>query len=108
MRAHLRKVTAGAAAVAALAIGGGSLASAASNTPPAQPPAAAVDADTLQQGDQATPDTGIAASSEATSAETPGAAEQPGVESSASSDGPGGHADDPANATVDYQFEGVQ
>lgn len=42
------------------------------------------------------------AASEQPGAETESANEQPG------NDGPGGHADEPANATADHQFEGVE
>jgi hypothetical protein len=34
--------------------------------------------------------------------------EQPGSESAANSDGPGGHADEPGNATADHQFQGQE
>jgi hypothetical protein len=34
--------------------------------------------------------------------------EQPGSESTANSDGPGGHADEPGNATADHQFQGQE
>jgi hypothetical protein len=105
---------AGLAAIAALAVGGASLASAAGKAPPVNPPVAAVDGDTVQQGDQTSPDTGTAAeqsssaASETSTSET--SAEQPAESSSeiVSNDGPGGHADEPANATADYQFQGQQ
>jgi hypothetical protein len=54
------------------------------------------DTDTLQQGDQTTPDTAADATAEQAGSEAPG------------NDGPGGHADDPGNANVDHQFEGVE
>jgi len=82
---------------------------------PVQP--AGADTDTLQEGDQTTPDspaTGAEAagaeavgtesagtektSTEAAGAEAPGDASLPG----------GGHADDPNNANADHQFEGVE
>jgi hypothetical protein len=57
---------------------------------------------TGQSGDQSAPDSGSAG-------ETPGA-ENPesgaGSESAPSSDGPGGHADEPGNANADHQFQG--
>src|SRR5947209_7864857 len=57
---------------------------------------------TGQSGDQSAPDSG-------SSSETPGA-ENPesgaGSESAPSSDGPGGHADEPGNANADHQFQG--
>jgi hypothetical protein len=58
------------------------------------------DTDTLQEGDQTTPDVAGAEESTAESAEAPEAA-------SAEADGPGGHAD--ANdADVDHQFDGQE
>jgi hypothetical protein len=81
MRARLTKLFAGLTAVGALAFGGAALAGAAN--PPSQPvpPVASAPADT--------------------SAES--ASELAGP-----SDGPGGHADDPANASIDNQFQGEQ
>ncbi len=105
MRARVTKLLAALAVVSALAVGGATLASATSKAP-SPTPAAAVDGDTLQQGDQTTADTGGAAESSSESASS-----EPAGESSfesAPSDGPGGHADDPANANADNQFEGVQ
>ncbi len=103
MRSRMTKLIAGIAAVSALAFGGATLASAGTKAPAVNPPVAAVDGDSLQQGDQTSPDTGSASelSSESASSELSG-------ESSSSSDGPGGHADEPGNASADYQFEGVQ
>jgi hypothetical protein len=55
-----------------------------------------------QSGSQSTPDNG-------SSTETPGA-ENPetgaGSESAPGNDGPGGHADEPGNASADHQFQG--
>ncbi len=69
-----------------------------------------VDTDTLQQGDQTTPDKPGSADTETnntggteTSTET---ANENAPESGAASDGPGGHADGPGN--VDHQFEGQE
>jgi hypothetical protein len=106
MRARMTKLVAGLAAVAALAVGGATLASAAAKAPSANPPVAAVDSDTLQEGDQSAPET---ATSEKQSSES--AASEESVESSsevAADDGPGGHADEPGNASADNQFQGVQ
>jgi len=122
MRTKITKLIAGLTAVTALAVGGASLASAASNTKPANPPVVAVDGDTLQQGDQSTPDTSSAAesSTESTAESTaesstestaePASSEQAGESSSemAANDGPAGHADEPGNASADYQFQGEQ
>jgi cytoskeletal protein RodZ len=97
MRARLTKLLAGLTVIGALAFGGASLASA--QTPPANPPA-------IQQGDQTAPDVG--SPSESTESASSESTESASSESAAASDGPGGHADDPANASLDYQFEGVQ
>ncbi len=78
---------------------------------------AGADTDTLQEGDQTTPDS-PAAGTEAVAAEAAGAeaadAEGPGAEK-AGTEAPGdanlpggGHADDPNNANADHQFEGVE
>jgi hypothetical protein len=83
MRARMIKLMVGLSAFSALAVGGASLASAASK---ASPPVITAPADTG------------AAASESTSAS----------EAASPNDGPGGHADDPANASVDYQFQGQQ
>ena len=55
---------------------------------------AGADTDTLQEGDQTTPD--------APGAEAPEAGTEAGTEA----DGPGGHADDPNDPNADHQFEG--
>ena len=116
------------AAVAAVVVGGGAIASAAqqpAQTPapitkaaPSSEPVGGPDTDTIQSGDQTTPDTvtgkTIAATAEApgteqsAASELPGAPEQPGSETAANSDGPGGHADEPGNAAADHQFQGVE
>jgi hypothetical protein len=97
------KLMVGLSAFSALAIGGASLASAATK---ASPPVITAPADTTQQGDQLAPDTGAAASE---SAPESGAVESTSAAEAASpNDGPGGHADDPANASVDNQFQGEQ
>jgi hypothetical protein len=105
MRARLTKLGAALTAVAALAFGGAALAGAASSTPS---PPAAVD---VQQGDQTTPDIGAQASessSESVSSESGSESVESASESSVASDGPGGHADEPGNASADYQFQGEQ
>ncbi|MEO8437756.1 MAG: hypothetical protein ABI562_04795 [Chloroflexota bacterium] len=58
------------------------------------------DTDTLQEGDQTTPDTAAESAAEKAGAET----EKAGAES----DGPGGHADDPSDPNADHQFEGEE
>jgi hypothetical protein len=103
MRARLTKLMAGLTVIAALAFGGASLAGAA--TPPANVPA---NPPAVQQGDQTAPDVGSPSESTESAASESATAESAGSESAAPSDGPGGHADDPANATLDYQFQGEQ
>lgn len=98
MRNRITKLLVGLSAFSALAVGGASLASAAS---PPSPPVVTAPADTTQQGDQLAADTGAPASESATESTSASEAASP-------SDGPGGHADDPANATADNQFQGVQ
>ncbi len=68
-------------------------------------PAGGVDKDTLQQGDQTSPDLAGAAGKaapESAAESTTEAPAAPGTET----DGPGGHAD--AAGTVDNQFDGEQ
>ena len=120
-------------AVAVLLISGAGIAFAGNTPSPAVPAAApavqaaapavepirpaGADTDTLQEGDQTTPDS-PAAGAEATGAEAVGTeaagTEKAGTEA-AGSEAPGdanlpggGHADDPNNATADHQFEGVE
>jgi len=112
------------AATAVLLISGAASAFAAGPVTPATPaPVAPVtqaeptgpDTDTLQVGDQTTPDVAgtatIKASETATSetaAEAPAGTEAAGTEAAgAASDGPGGHAD-PAGQNVDHQFDGQE
>jgi hypothetical protein len=102
---RLTKLGASLAALAALASGGAAIAGAAGNASPPSPPPAVQpqDGDSVQQGDQTSPDTGSAME---TSGEAPAASET-GSEV-ANSDGPAGHADEPGNASADYQFQGEQ
>jgi hypothetical protein len=119
-----RRIQKGAAAVlalGALGLGGSAIANAASATEPVGGP----DHDTIQSGDQTTPDVGTkaatasksskAAAAPSSSSEQPGtesSTEAPGNESSAETaagnDGPGGHADEPGNPQADNQFQGQQ
>jgi hypothetical protein len=85
MRSRITKLTAGLTVLGVLAFGGATFASAAA--PPVTPPA-------------------IEQSSESSSELPPGVAES--SSELAPSDGPGGHADDPGNPNVDYQFQGEQ
>ncbi|MEA2273747.1 MAG: hypothetical protein QOI98_2455 [Solirubrobacteraceae bacterium] len=114
----------GAALLAALGVGGIAAAQNGSQTPskPAvsQSQTAAPesttgpDTDTVQSGDQTTPDKPGAAESANESASEP--ANEPANESAtqesssevANDDGPGGHADEPANPNADHQAQGVE
>lgn len=66
----------------------------------AEPAEPAGDTDTLQEGDQTTPDSQAegAAETEKAGVEEPGDENLPG----------GGHADDPNDPNADHQFEGVE
>lgn len=140
MTKRIQKLLIGVAALAALALGGSAFAGAQSQPQPATPAAESTtgpDTDTMQSGDQTTPDkpataskataaqsttgadTDSVQSGDQSAAETPdkaGAsesadgAETPGseTESASGSDGPGGHADEPANANADHQAQGAE
>ncbi len=113
------------AAVAVLLISGAGIAFAGSPSPSApvsqasQVEPVGPDTDTLQAGDQTTPDVAGAAESttEAAGTEAAGAAESTteaagtetaGTEAAGTeADGPGGHAD-PAGQNVDHQFDGEE
>jgi hypothetical protein len=121
MRKRLKTITGAAAALTALALGGSAIASATQGTQssgvkhPVKPAAtksmesmAGPDTDSIQSGDQTSPDT-TASKGSASAAETPGVesssetSSESSSESSTASDGPGGHEDPPGN--VDYQSE---
>jgi len=115
----MKKTIAGIAALAALALGGAVFAQAQGGSQPqvqssqaAGESASGPDGDTIQSGDQTTPDQpGAAGGSQqqSTDGADQGAADatdQSGSESGDQSDGPGGHADPAGN--VDNQFEGQQ
>jgi hypothetical protein len=141
MTKRIQKLFLTVAALGALAVGASTIASAqqqpakpqapATQSAPSTEPTGGPDTDTIQSGDQTTPDTAGAsaaatksptagtkqeapgteqpdASEPAGANETPDANEAPGSESAANSDGPGGHADEPGNASADNQFEGQQ
>jgi hypothetical protein len=120
------------AATAVLVISGAGIAFAAPPQAAAPQPAAPAiepatepvgpDTDTLQQGDQTTPDVVVApaapgavtapaakpaALKAAPEAAAPEAAAETSTEAEAASDGPGGH-EDPPGANVDHQFEGEE
>jgi hypothetical protein len=84
-----------------------------STKPAVVTPAPSKDADTLQQGDQTTPDVPGAAETPdpaekvATAAADP--AEKAGTaETETANDGPGGHQDPPGATTADHQFNGEE
>jgi hypothetical protein len=127
MTKRMQKGAAALLALGALGFGGSAVAGAASTAEPVGGP----DTDTVQSGDQTTPDVGTTAKATKSSATpaatpsqssaTPAAGEQPGVESSteapgtesssetaAGNDGPGGHADEPGNPQANNQFQGQQ
>jgi cytoskeletal protein RodZ len=123
MSQRIQKAVIAIAAIGALAAGGSAIASAQTQAPapapitqsaPTAEPVGGPDTDSIQSGDQTTPDTGTAAGvSSNAAAEAPGteqspASEQPGSETAANSDGPGGHADEPGSPTADHQFQGVE
>ena len=124
---HRSKIAAlGAALVAAMAFGGAAIASnskpapkahaastastagKAAETPgqetadgntaeaPGQETADGKDTDSVKAGDQTAPDSTTGAPEQESGSEQPG------------NDGPGGHADEPANPNADHQFEGVE
>jgi hypothetical protein len=113
---HGKKFVVTVGAIGALALGGAALANAGS-TPvksavqPAVEQTSGPDRDSIQSGEQTTPDT--AGSAEKSGAEKSGAeqpetsGEAPGSEAP-NNDGPGGHADEPGNANADHQFDGQE
>jgi len=99
MRSRFTKLGAALAALAALAVGGSTLASASGNKSPAKAPAAvsndsAADTDSIQE------QTGTDNAAEAGGESAESGSETPG------NDGPGGHADEPANPNADTQQGG--
>jgi hypothetical protein len=72
-------------------------------TEPVEP--AGADTDTLQEGDQTTPDPAAQQAAEKAGTET----EKAGAEEPGDANLPGGgHADDPNDPNADHQFEGVE
>jgi hypothetical protein len=122
MSKRIQRLVLSVSALAALALGGSVIAQAQSSSATKAEPVATRDTDTVQSGDQTTPDRPAAASTTravhrthathvvrtAASSEQPGSesSEAPGAESPAANDGPGGHADPPGNSTADHQFQG--
>ena len=119
MTKHIQKWVLAIAALGALALGGSAIATA---QQPVQTPAPVTqsaktpepvggpDTDTIQSGDQTTPDTPGGAAEAPGTEQSPAseAAETPGTESAMADDGPGGHADEPGNPAANTQFQGVQ
>ena len=106
MRNRLIKIVAGLAVLAALALGGSAIASATQKSTPKPPTAShqapvAADTDAIEAEDGAD-DASEPAETEASEAAEGPESEQPG------DDGPGGHADEPANPNADHQFEGEE
>jgi hypothetical protein len=102
----MKRIAIAVAAVASLAsLGGVALAktpAVGQNTPAtSSEPTTDVDADTIQAGDQKTPDSGTEVTNEA-GGEQPTETEGSGT----GSDGPGGHED--AAGNVDHQFDGQE
>jgi hypothetical protein len=130
MAKRMKKLLVALTAFAALATGGAVFAQAQSQPAGGSENPAAVDRDSIQSGDQTTPDKPAAAtasrkasagsvtrkSSAASQPEPAGSTEkagaesteQPGAESTADSDGPGGHADEPGNANANHEVQGVE
>jgi hypothetical protein len=99
---------------AGIAFAGPSAAAPAPAAPIVQADPVGPDTDTLQQGDQTTPDVAGAAekaTSESATSETAGETADETSEGSEAkgteSDGPGGH-EDPAGQNVDHQFDGEE
>jgi hypothetical protein len=122
MTKRIQKLLLAIAALAALAVGGSTFAAAqnpAPSTPPAPKsapapePVGGPDTDNIQSGDQTTPDASGAqaeppGTEQSPASEQPGAPEAPDSESAPNDDGPGGHADEPGNASADHQFQGTE
>jgi hypothetical protein len=98
MTKSIQKLVLALAALAAMAFGAAGFAQAQGSSSAAPERVSAPDRDSVQSGDQTTPDKARAAS------ETPGSENT--SESAPSNDGPGGHADEPGNANADHQFQG--
>jgi hypothetical protein len=122
MRKRLKTTVGATAALAALALGGSAIASATQGTKShshkhavkhavakSTEAVGGPDTDSIQSGDQTTPDTAGAKASSAASSATPGTesatetSSEGTSESASASDGPGGHEDPEGN--VDYQSE---
>jgi hypothetical protein len=113
MRNRAKKFGGAAAALVALALGGSAIASATQHARSASKPAAArslapeptgaSDGDSVQVGDQTSPDTAGTASAHSASTAPETGTE---TESSAASDGPGGHED--PEGDVEHQSEGQE
>jgi cytoskeletal protein RodZ len=100
---RIQKLLVGVAAMAALGFGGSAIVSAQTPTQaPAVEKAAGPDTDTIQSGDQTTPDKPVSVTKTAALVSTT-STEAAGSESASGSDGPGGHADEPGNANANNQ-----
>ena len=109
MTKRIQRLFVAVAALAALALSGSAIASAQSGATHVGSVSHAAQSAGMS-GNQSAPDPrgSTEAAGENPSPELSGSAEQPSSESPANSDGPGGHADEPTNASADYQFQGEQ
>ncbi len=116
MRNRLLRISAGLAALAALGLGGAAIASATQGgSPSAKAPVSAKVQKSTADGDTIEQENGADDATEAGTGEKPEvageAAEEAGAESASEvpgNDGPGGHADEPANPNADHQFQGQE
>jgi hypothetical protein len=106
MTKRIQKLALAVAALAALALGGAVFAQAQSAPSAATHHTSVADRDTVQSGDQTTPDKPGTSGAEQAGSESSPSSESASSESANNSDGPGGHADEPGNATADHQFQG--
>jgi hypothetical protein len=108
MRRRLKTMTGTMAALVALALGGSAISSAAQGTTsagkkPAVERTTGPDTDSIQSGDQTSPDAaGAARATSASASESATESSSESTESSTPSDGPGGH-EDPAGVDVQTQ-----
>ncbi len=100
MTKRMKQVLLGVVALAALGLGGSALAQGGTTANRTLEPASAPDRDNVQSGDQTTPDPPAKSSSLSTASKAKAASsdETPSAESAPNSDGPSGHADEPAGA----------
>lgn len=116
MRTTITKATAGLAAIAVMAGGGVAFASSGGPAKAANATAGQVqragaaeqsapDNDNIQSGDQTSPDGASASQMSVDQGQENGSESSSEV---AGNDGPGGHADEPANPNADHQYQGQE